>query len=309
MHVDAVARDCARLAGGRASACLSALLLMPLLMLSGCAGKPKHDELAGFPADAVPKVEPKAALGNMESYKVFGRTYYTKPTSRGYNERGVASWYGPKFHGRKTSSGEIYDMHQMTAAHKTLPLPTYARVTNLENGRSAIVRINDRGPFVGDRVIDLSYAAAHKLDVVAKGTARVEVVSIDPRDHGGQVPKRWRNSVPKTTVAQTPAPPPATLAASGGAAAPIPALSPGGAGLHLQVGAFGDRRSAEEVRERLLQLLEDPVYVEEPAGDAAAVTPGLYRVRIGPVASRAVADNLAERLSSHGFARPMPVDF
>jgi rare lipoprotein A len=130
--------------------------------------------------DAVPKVEPLSRFGNPDSYVVFGKRYRTMDSSAGYVERGVASWYGPTFHGRRTSSGERYDMYAMTAAHKTLPLPTYARVTNLKNGRSAVVRINDRGPFHAGRVIDLSYAAASKLGVVDKGTARVEVRAIDP---------------------------------------------------------------------------------------------------------------------------------
>ena len=165
------------------------------LFLSGCGGTPKQSEIvttSGGPPDAVPKVEPKARYGNMKSYVVYGKTYYPKQSSRGYVERGVASWYGTKFHGRKTSSGERYDMHQMTAAHKTLPLPTYALVKNLDNGRSAIVKVNDRGPFVGDRIIDLSYAAAKKLGVDKKGLAQVEVVSIDPRDHDGKVPKPFQ---------------------------------------------------------------------------------------------------------------------
>ena len=130
--------------------------------------------------DLVPKVEPRSRYGNPASYVVRGRRYQTKEDSKGHVERGVASWYGPGFHGRRTSSGERYDMYAMTAAHKTLPLPTYARVTNLENGRSAVVRINDRGPFHGPRVIDLSRAAAAKLGVLASGTAEVEVRALDP---------------------------------------------------------------------------------------------------------------------------------
>lgn len=112
------------------------------------------------------------------------------PTSRGYRARGHASWYGTQFHGRKTSSGEPYNMFAMTAAHPTLPLPTYVRVTNLENGKMVVVKVNDHGPFHGNRLIDLSYVAAAKLGVLGKGTARVEVESIDPRDHGGKIPKK-----------------------------------------------------------------------------------------------------------------------
>ncbi len=159
------------------------------LLLSGCSstgGSRTLGENEQIPGDlenipdAVPRVEPRARYGNPATYVVFGKRYHTKTSSQGHVERGLASWYGPNFHGRKTSSGERYDMYQMTAAHKSLPLPTYARVTNLENGRSAVVKINDRGPFHGPRVIDLSYAAATKLGVVKKGTAMVEVRAIDP---------------------------------------------------------------------------------------------------------------------------------
>ncbi len=158
-------------------------------LLGGCSSQgPTYADGATDPRlgnpdeipDAVPRVEPRSKYGNMETYVVRGRRYYTKQSSDGHVERGLASWYGPNFHSRKTSSGERYDMYAMTAAHKTLPLPTYARVTNVENGRSAVVKINDRGPFHGPRVIDLSYAAATKLGVVRKGTAMVEIRAIDP---------------------------------------------------------------------------------------------------------------------------------
>ncbi len=164
------------------------VVLATALLLNGCASQGKRGadtdeippEIARIP-DAVPKVEPLAKSGNPESYVVRGQRYFTEKSSRGHVERGLASWYGEPFHGRKTSSGEIYDMHAMSAAHKTLPLPTYARVTNTENGRSVVVRINDRGPFHGPRIIDLSYTAAVKLGVARRGTAMVEVRAIDPR--------------------------------------------------------------------------------------------------------------------------------
>jgi rare lipoprotein A len=130
--------------------------------------------------DAVPKVEPKSELGNPKSYVVFGKRYHTLNSSEGYEAQGIASWYGPKFNRRRTSSGDKYDMYAMTAAHKTLPLPTYVRVTNLDNGRTAVVKVNDRGPFYADRLIDLSYAAARKLGMVAAGTAPVDIRAIDP---------------------------------------------------------------------------------------------------------------------------------
>ena len=130
--------------------------------------------------DAIPKAEVKTRSGNPATYEVNGQEYRVLDTSEGYREIAVASWYGQAFQGRRTSSGEVYDMHQMTAAHKTLPLPTYVRVTNMENGRSVVVRVNDRGPFVEGRIIDVSFVAAQKLGMVGSGTARVEVVALDP---------------------------------------------------------------------------------------------------------------------------------
>src|SRR5277367_2499542 len=133
----------------------------------------------GIP-DAVPRQEPRSAHGNPPFYDVMGQRYFVLAAADGYTERGVASWYGPTFHGGSTSSGEQYDMYGMTAAHKTLPLPTYVRVTNLRNGKSCVVRINDRGPFVANRLIDLSYTAAAKLDMLREGTTLVEVRALTP---------------------------------------------------------------------------------------------------------------------------------
>ena len=130
--------------------------------------------------DAVPRDEFKSRSGNPETYVIDGITYRVMDTSAGYREEGIASWYGGYFHGRPTSSGDVYDMYLMTAAHKSLPLPTYVRVTHLGNGRSVVLRVNDRGPFVEDRIIDLSFAAASKLGMAAIGTAQVEVVALDP---------------------------------------------------------------------------------------------------------------------------------
>ncbi|MGB5831046.1 MAG: septal ring lytic transglycosylase RlpA family protein [Thiohalocapsa sp.] len=337
---------------------LLVLLSVLTLALGGCGGAPKQLETGATttsgPPDAVPRVEPKARYGNMKSYVVFGKTYYPKKSSRGHVERGIASWYGPKFHGRKTSSGEPYDMHQMTAAHKTLPLPTYAVVKNLENGRSAIVKVNDRGPFVGDRIIDLSYAAAKKLGVDKKGLARVEVVSIDPRDHNGKVPKRHRvaaesqqryrpqrkplvssrglakapskgssrsaanpSSIPTATAAAPkPEPQPTARHPSLPTSAPIPRSSLAGVAavasdtdspLYVQIGAFGTRDNAEQLRQRLTGLLQNPIEVREAGHSSASGTPNLYKVQVGPVASRSDADHLSRKLTSLGIARPLLV--
>ncbi|MEQ1440205.1 septal ring lytic transglycosylase RlpA family protein [Fontimonas sp. SYSU GA230001] len=130
--------------------------------------------------DAIPRAEPRSASGNAPVYEVFGKTYRVLDSAAGFRERGTASWYGKKFHGQKTASGEVYDMYQMTAAHKSLPLPSYVRVTRLDTGKSVVVRVNDRGPFHKGRVIDLSYAAAAKLDMLHHGSTQVEVVALDP---------------------------------------------------------------------------------------------------------------------------------
>ena len=165
-----------------------------IVMLAGCSStgsnsgrySMKHDKAPERPVDvshvkdAVPRVEPKSRGGNKSPYTVLGKQYYVMPNAQGYVATGTASWYGRKFHGHKTSNGEVYDMYKMSAAHKSLPLPTYLKVTNVDNNRQVVVRVNDRGPFHGDRMIDLSYAAASKLDMLSKGTANVRIEAIDP---------------------------------------------------------------------------------------------------------------------------------
>jgi rare lipoprotein A len=180
---------------------LASTALALAAVLSGCASAPRVSappptvqvpprstppppaRLLDVP-DAIPRAEPRSIYGNPPSYEVFGKRYYVMASSVGYVERGVASWYGPGFHKELTSVREPYDMYGMTAAHKTLPLPAYVRVTNLQNGRSCVVRVNDRGPFVGNRIIDLSYTAAAKLDMLRDGTAMVEVRVLQPLDPG-----------------------------------------------------------------------------------------------------------------------------
>ncbi len=271
----------------------AALLLIPLL--TGCGGGTSTRQTAetatSGPPDAVPKVEPKSRYGNMASYEVLGRRYHTKESGKNHVERGLASWYGSKFHGRRTSSGEVYDMHQMTAAHKTLPLPSYVRVTNLENGRVAVVRVNDRGPFLGGRVIDLSYAAAKRLDVVGAGTAKVEVRSIDPRDHGGLVqapPAAPLQPQERLAGAFEDAP---SRTQTGGQAS--------GDQLYLQVGAFEELANAEELRHRLLAHVQGAVKIRP--GPEAEVAP--YKVRVGPLSSRAEAETISRQLAGLGIPR------
>lgn len=173
------------------------LIALLLLGLTGCGSSPKRvadgdgAPSSGIPdlADAVVREEAPSRYGNPPSYVVFGKRYYTMKSAAGYRERGIASWYGTKFHGRRTSSGERYDMYRMTAAHKSLPLPTYVEVRNLGNGRTVVLRVNDRGPFHDGRVIDLSYAAALKLDIVRTGTGLVEVRALSPGERRGPLPR------------------------------------------------------------------------------------------------------------------------
>jgi rare lipoprotein A len=267
--------------------------------------------------DAVPRAEPRSAHGNPPFYDVFGQRYVVLPSADGFVERGVASWYGPTFHGKNTSSGEPYDMYAMTAAHRTLPLPCYARITNLSNGRSVIVRINDRGPFAANRIIDLSYTAAAKLDIIRPGTAFVELRTISTLET--PVP-----AVPPidTTAATTPSPGAGTTAAGDSPAtaqgpAPV-AASPGESGspnpapastnalgpapthplaLYVQIGAYSDPVNADKVVRRLEAAGIGPVY------QASIISGGksVQRVRVGPVSNVAEFDALVARLTAIGF--------
>ena len=160
---------------------LPVVLILLTLLLSACGGGGGVKPDARRPAPVAPGDDaPRSKYGNPESYEVYGKTYHVLATARGYRESGRASWYGEEFHGKRTSSGEPYNMHAMTAAHRTLPLPSYVRVSNLQNRREVIVRVNDRGPFHDDRIIDLSFAAASELGLLRNGTAKVEVVAVDP---------------------------------------------------------------------------------------------------------------------------------
>ena len=229
---------------------LASIALALAAVLSGCASAPRVSappptvqvpprstppppaRLLDVP-DAIPRAEPRSIYGNPPSYEVFGKRYYVMASSVGYVERGVASWYGPGFHKELTSVREPYDMYGMTAAHKTLPLPAYVRVTNLQNGRSCVVRVNDRGPFVGNRIIDLSYTAAAKLDMLRDGTAMVEVRVLQPLDPGldthltvasvGALPL----ASPPVPLASSPAvSPPMPVASSPSVSPPVPLASP-----------------------------------------------------------------------------------
>ena len=203
--------------------------------------------------DAVPRAEPRGTRGNPPSYEVFGKRYYVMASSEGWVERGTASWYGPGFHAAATSLGERYDMYGMTAAHKTLPIPCYAEVTNLRNGRKVVVRINDRGPFVGDRIIDLSYTAAAKLDMLLAGTAPVEVRVLTPgRDAAGSAtpPIAPASPPPPVFPTATVMPPPAAPAVTvvNAPATEIPGVKP----MFIQAGVFADHENARRRVEMLL---------------------------------------------------------
>lgn len=284
-------------------------------------------DLAAIP-DAVPRAEPRSRYGNPSSYVVFGRRYFLLATAQGYVERGTASWYGPGFHAARTSSGEPYDMYGMTAAHKTLPIPAYARVTNLRNGRSVVVRINDRGPFVGDRLIDLSYTAAWKLDMLRTGTAPVEVRVLSP---GSDLPPAWSASTavpgsagaiaptpsappaspPAPVDAAAPAPPtaptPGTMPVAAAAASPLPPLaaSAGGAAAiaatalprtMLQAGAFFSEANARNLVARLDAAGIGNAVVRSSRAGARTV----WQVRVGPLEGALEVDDMLERLRLAG---------
>ena len=229
-------------------------------------------DVSGIP-DAVPQQEPLSRYGNPDSYVVYGKRYHTLDSSKGYLERGQASWYGTKFHGKRTSSGEPYDLYAMTAAHKTLPLPTYVEVTNLDNGRSVIVKVNDRGPFHGDRIIDLSYAAAVKLGTMSTGTGRVEVRAIDP-------------AMPAS---------PALAAAPASVPAPGPLQT--SQTLYLQVGAFSSQHNAERLRREIQEREVGSVRIVEDDSSNGR----LYKVQVGPLSGGSEADQVARSLKSLGI--------
>ena len=236
--------------------------------------------------DAVPRAEPRGTRGNPPFYEVFGKRYYVMAKSDGWVERGTASWYGPGFHSASTSLGEPYDMYAMTAAHKTLPIPCYAEVTNLRNGRRVVVRINDRGPFVGDRIIDLSYTAAAKLDMLTAGTAPVEMRVLTPgRDAPGSA------LPPATPVAPPPSTPPVTVVNAPAAG------TPGAAPMFIQAGVFADHENARRRVELLLASGIELASLEEISQPRA-----LHRVRVGPFASIEEFDLNMKRLRELGIA-------
>ncbi len=279
------------------------ILFLLLMLVTGCGtlqqpgGYYEDDgpetsppaDIANIP-DAVPKIEPRSASGN-KPYAVYGVTYTPLSETSGYRERGIASWYGKKFHGRRTSSGEPYDMYTMTAAHKTLPLPSYVRVRNMQNNRTVVVRVNDRGPFLHNRLIDLSYAAAAKLGILGTGTGVVEVEAVGP----GETPAQTA----EVKIYPLQVIPPAA-AAEEIPVALSPAVSPK---LYLQVGAFSLQENAVSLRNRLEREALRPIFVQSSpaAGNNGADDTPMYRVRIGPLANVEEGDRLAERAAQLGI--------
>jgi rare lipoprotein A len=225
------------------------------------------------PPAELPAPLPRSRSGNPPFYEVLGQRYFVLDDSAGYREQGIASWYGPQFHGKRTSSGEVYDMHEFTAAHKTLPLPSLVKVTNLDTGRSLVVTVNDRGPFVKNRLIDLSFAAATELDIVKTGTGRVQV-----------------EAVPTSRAVPARAP-------SQAAAAPA---RPVAQRIYMQVGAFGDEANAARLKGSLESNGVNKVVIRYDD----EVSPALYRVRIGPIEGSAEYDALASRMAALSIANP-----
>lgn len=277
---------------------LPGVVLALLLGLGGCASQPEAppDRPGAGPApvsvpllkdgtpefragmlsipDAVPRPEPITAAGNKTPYEVLGKTYRITPVPAGYRERGYGSWYGTKFHGQFTSNGEPYDVYTMTAAHKTLPIPCYVRVTNLENGRRIVVRVNDRGPFHEGRVLDLSYAAAYRLGYADKGTALIEYEVLDPNAPEWVAKRRETAGDARIAAAQ-------------------PAVRK----TYVQAGAFRSMEGARSLQQTLASLLEHEVFIHRGAG-----ADPWYRVRVGPLESTEALHDTQRRLAAARIA-------
>ncbi len=237
-------------------------------------------ELSSIP-EVIPGPVERTIAGNRSPYTVLGKTYFVLPSEEGYSERGIASWYGEKFHGHKTSNGEVFDMYHVSAAHKSLPIPSFLRVTNLDNNRSIVVRVNDRGPFHGNRVIDLSYAAALKLGYAETGTARVQLESIVTENSP-------IDSVQRKSLSLKVGSPSSTSTTS----------------QYLQVAAFSSRINARELSKKLEGILERPVLINSVINPAGTI---LYRVRIGPINDPIELEKIAGQLVAAEFDRPYPV--
>jgi rare lipoprotein A len=247
-------------------------LVAPILLitaLSGCTFGVPISNRGEQPASATPATSP-SKQGNPSSYVVFGKRYHVLDSPDGFVQRGVASWYGTKFHGRPTSSGEIYNMHAMTAAHKTLPIPVYVQVKNLDNGRAAVVRVNDRGPFISGRIIDLSYAAAKKLGVDGPGTANVEIRVLA---EGESSPSSVVRTIPLSSDMHEEVP------------------------LFIQMGSFSSHMNAYNLVQSLIAANESSAKISQMQTEDGLY----YRVRVGPLADVDEANAILARLRDKGF--------
>ena len=246
-------------------------LLLLVVPLAACTfGVPIGDRGQTQSVSTNPSSTQKSKLGNPSSYVVFGKRYYVLDSSEGFVQRGIASWYGTKFHGRKTSNGEIYNMHAMTAAHKTLPLPVFVHVRNLDNGRTAVVRVNDRGPFIDGRIIDLSYAAAKKLGVDVPGTANVEIAVVSGAN---AKPDNTVRTIPLTDQVEREAP------------------------LFIQMGSFASQENASNLVRDLKNANESSARISKLETDQGL----FYRVRVGPLFDLDEANAVVQRLRNKGF--------
>ena len=265
------------------------MVIVAALALSGCGTSPddhssrytinqdrapKGDfDVSGL-ADATPRYEPSRSAGNKSPYTVWGKSYQVLGSNERYVQRGTASWYGEKFHGHKTSNGETFNMYTMSAAHKNLRIPGYARVTNLDNGRSVIVRVNDRGPFHGDRLIDLSYAAAKKLGYLGNGTARVEVAAINVRSDGSM-----------------------TMAGRPFGDSPVLTADNQNGALFVQLGSFSQRDPAQTLLDRARRVVSNPMRVRE----VVTASGRFHRVQVGPFNNEGEALEAQTLLEDQGF--------
>ncbi len=257
------------------------IIILVSLLTNGCGATPTVKEVAkdSAPAlipinimdvaDAVPKYEKRTRAGNPSEYEIFGKQYKVLTDSKGYHQRGVASWYGTKFHGKNTSNGEVYDMYAMTAAHKTLPIPSYVRVTNLKNRKSIVVRINDRGPFHNNREIDLSYTAAVKLGIQKAGTGFVEVTALE-----SEIPEIIESEYSELFRQQK------------------------GTTVYLQVGAFANQVLANQLQEKfeVKEIKESRIQVTENQGNQ------IYKVQVGPFYTDQQVDSVNKKLARLGYA-------
>ena len=258
------------------------------IQLCGCVSLKPRADVDGPPVfprsvknipDAVPKIETKSKYGNPATYSALGKTYKVLNSHHGFEQTGMASWYGTKFHGKRTSSGEPYDMYAMTAAHPTLPIPCYAKVTNVQNGKTAVVKINDRGPFKSSRIMDLSYAAAHRLGVYQNGTSKVKIQIINPTE--------WDHDL---YLAQSKNPP--RLAKTEISTQKTTTEAPG---VYLQLAAFKQKSNADAFADKVQDLLKPHAVAIKLTDSSAKST---YRVCVGPFAQKQEAHKIATVLKN-----------